>query len=125
MTVRNDKIYTVKLRDAVWHDGQKLTAEDVVYTINLIKNPSRFVRHCELIGSIFQLEQLTFDGRICTASCLVGFSHALTFPIVPKHILQNVSSSSMLKQILVATLLAVVRSSSSVFKLLNRLAQRM
>ncbi|MFC2575207.1 MAG: ABC transporter substrate-binding protein, partial [Candidatus Saccharimonas sp.] len=34
MTVKDDKVYTIKLRNAVWHDGKKLTAEDVVYTIN-------------------------------------------------------------------------------------------
>ncbi len=95
MTVRNDKIYTVKLRDAVWHDGQKLTAEDVVYTINLIKNPQ--------IRSPLRVNWLDISARAIDPSTVefvlpavyAGFSHALTFPIVPKHILQNVSSSSM------------------------------
>ena len=95
MIVRNDKIYTVKLRDAVWHDGQKLTAEDVVYTINLIKNPQ--------IRSPLRVNWLDISARAIDPSTVefvlpavyAGFSHALTFPIVPKHILQNVSSSSM------------------------------
>ena len=35
------KTYTAQLRDDVrWHDGHKLTAKDVVFTINLIKNPA-------------------------------------------------------------------------------------
>jgi len=34
-------VYTVSIRpDAKWHDGVQLTAKDVAFTINLMKNPN-------------------------------------------------------------------------------------
>lgn len=95
MTVKDDKVYTIKLRNAVWHDGEKLTAEDVVYTINLIKNPQ--------VRSPLRVNWLDISARAIDDSTVefmlpavyAGFSHALTFPVIPKHILQSVSPSSM------------------------------
>ena len=95
MTLKDDKVYTIKLRNAVWHDGKKLTAEDVVYTINLIKNPQ--------VRSPLRVNWLDISARAIDDSTVefmlpavyAGFSHALTFPVIPKHILQTVSPSSM------------------------------
>lgn len=95
MTVKDDKVYTIKLRNAAWHDGEKLTAEDVVYTINLIKNPQ--------VRSPLRVNWLDISARAIDDSTVefmlpavyAGFSHALTFPVIPKHILQTVSPSSM------------------------------
>lgn len=95
MTVKYDKVYTIKLRNAAWHDGKKLTAEDVVYTINLIKNPQ--------VRSPLRVNWLDISARAIDDSTVefmlpavyAGFSHALTFPVIPKHILQSVSPSSM------------------------------
>ena len=95
MTVKDDKVYTIKLRNAAWHDGKKLTAEDVVYTINLIKNPQ--------VRSPLRVNWLDISARAIDDSTVefmlpavyAGFSHALTFPVIPKHILQSVSPSSM------------------------------
>lgn len=95
MTVKDDKVYTIKLRNAVWYDGKKLTAEDVVYTINLIKNPQ--------VRSPLRVNWLDISARAIDDSTVefmlpavyAGFSHALTFPVIPKHILQTVSPSSM------------------------------
>ena len=95
MTVKDDKVYTIKLRNAAWHDGKKLTAEDVVYTINLIKNPQ--------VRSPLRVNWLDISARAIDDSTVefmlpavyAGFSHALTFPVIPKHILQTISPSSM------------------------------
>lgn len=95
MTVKDEKVYTIKLRNAVWHDGKKLTAEDVVYTINLIKNPQ--------VRSPLRVNWLDISARAIDDSTVefilpavyAGFSHALTFPVIPKHILQTVSPSSV------------------------------
>lgn len=95
MTVKDDKVYTIKLRNAAWHDGKKLTAEDVVYTINLIKNPQvrSPLRVNWLDISARAIDDLTVEFML--PAVYAGFSHALTFPVIPKHILQTVSPSSM------------------------------
>lgn len=35
----DNQTYTITLRDAEWSDGEAITAEDVVYSLNLIANP--------------------------------------------------------------------------------------
>ncbi|MEK7113264.1 MAG: ABC transporter substrate-binding protein, partial [Patescibacteria group bacterium] len=40
------KVYTVNIRpDVKWHDGKPLTADDIVFTINAMKNPATGSRH--------------------------------------------------------------------------------
>ena len=35
----NGKIYEITLKDALWSDGQKITSDDVIFTIKTIQNP--------------------------------------------------------------------------------------
>lgn len=89
---RTGKIYTVTLRDDVrWHDGTLLTADDVVFTVNMMKHPEA--------GSIYLaswsgIEARTLDDhtvRFTLPSVYAAFPHALTFPILPSHILSDVA----------------------------------
>lgn len=89
----NGEIYTVKLRDDVmWHDGQKLTAEDVVFTIETIKNPDSLSR-ASLRTNWQDIDVKVMDERTVQFSlpAYAAFPHALTFPIVPKHLLASIS----------------------------------
>ncbi len=93
--VNNTKVLTFYLRkDAVWHDGQPVTADDVVYTINLVKSkpqvyvaPSKYVY--EGLLSVKEVDkytvQLTYDLSKAAADrfLLEAFT---TLYIVPKHI---------------------------------------
>lgn len=85
---QDGKRYVVDLRnDVVWHDGQKITADDVTFTVNLIKNP--LVRS-PLHNSWAQVKA-TKLSETSVAFDLVrpyaAFPHALTFGILPRHIL--------------------------------------
>lgn len=93
MTIRDSKIYTVTLRDATWQDGHALTADDVVYTIGLIKNPqTRSPLRVNWTDAVVKkINQHTVEFTLPTV--YAAFPHALTFPIVPKHLLQNVEPS--------------------------------
>jgi len=88
--------YTVKLRDDVrWHDGTKLTAQDVAFTVDLIKNPAA--------RSPLQLQwqdvtvKVVDDTTISFSlpSVYAAFPHALTFAILPKHKLADVDASTL------------------------------
>ncbi|HYG83573.1 MAG TPA: peptide ABC transporter substrate-binding protein [Verrucomicrobiae bacterium] len=85
------KIYTVKLREnAVWHDGRPITSEDVVFTINLIKNPetrSPLRSSWESID-VAALNNQTVEFTLPEA--YAPFPHALTFGVVPQHLLKTV-----------------------------------
>lgn len=88
------KVYTVKIRDDVkWHDGAKLTAGDIVFTIGLIKNPA--VRS-SLNASWRDIAVVAVDEqtvRFTLPAAYAPFRHALTFAILPKHILKDVLPS--------------------------------
>jgi peptide/nickel transport system substrate-binding protein len=39
-TIENSLVYTFRMRpDEYWHDGQQVTADDVIFTINVLKDP--------------------------------------------------------------------------------------
>lgn len=93
LTISNEgRTYTVTLRDNVkWHDGAALTADDVVFTIETIKNPEARVRS-SLAANWQSVQVRAVDARTVefTIPAYAAFPHALTFPIVPKHILARV-----------------------------------
>ncbi len=82
------KRYIVDLKDDIyWHDGKKITASDITYTIGMIKNP--LVRS-PLYSSWSQVRvtkltdtSVAFD----LVRAYAAFPHALTFGILPRHIL--------------------------------------
>lgn len=91
----NKTIYTITIRpDAKWHDGYKLTAKDVVFTVNLIKNQNTRATidgWGDVTAKVINDTTLEFDLK----STFAPFEHALTFPVLPEHILGKVSPSSV------------------------------
>lgn len=88
-------IYTVNIRsDAKWQDGVKLTAKDIVFTVGLMKNPS--VR--STITGWANISAKAIDSHTVEFTLpvvYVAFEHALTFPILPEHILGNITPGSV------------------------------
>ena len=84
-------IYTVKLRPGVsWHDGTLLTAKDVAFTVNLIKNPETRsplrVNWQEV--TVRALDDMTVQFQL--PATYAAFPFALTFAVLPQHILKDV-----------------------------------
>jgi len=85
------KIWTVKLRDNLrWSDGASITADDVVYSFNLINNPAAKTSTSSGFANIKieQIDDLTVQFTL--PNTYVAFYSALVFPIVPAHILSEV-----------------------------------
>lgn len=84
--------YTLKIRtNALWHDGFRVTANDIVFTVELLKNPSLRSSNQEDWTNI---EVRALDDQTVVfklPSVIAAFSHALTFPILPRHLLSSVS----------------------------------
>ena len=88
------RIYTVTLRhNAKWHDGKAVTAKDVVFTINLIKNSAVHspLRVNWLDVSVAAIDDSTVQFTL--PAVYAAFPHALTFPIVPEHLLKSIEPS--------------------------------
>lgn len=90
------RTFTVTLRDGLkWHDGEPLTVDDVMYTIGLIKNPrvnsSLYRSWVDITATKKGDNQIAFT----LPAAYAPFPHALTFGILPKHILAGVTSERL------------------------------
>lgn len=92
----NYKNFTIKMRNnAIWSDGQKISADDVIFTVKLLKdqviNPSNYKSWQGV--DIYKNNDYELKFSVPTSSSSVLYS--LNFSILPKHILENVSISKM------------------------------
>jgi peptide/nickel transport system substrate-binding protein len=88
--------YTVAIRtDALWHDGQRLNANDVAFTVNLIKNPATRspLRSNWQDVKVKALDEATVEFHL--PASYAAFPHALTFAVLPEHILGRVDPSTI------------------------------
>lgn len=93
---QSGSVYTVTMRPgARWHDGVAVTAKDVEFTIGLIKNPAAL--------SPLRINWTDVEARALSDTVVqfklpapyASFLNALTFPILPRHILSNVPASTL------------------------------
>lgn len=92
----NDKTYTVTLRkDLFWHDGAPLTAKDVAFTFNTIKNPDAgsFLATGWQGINIEVVDDYTINFELDNA--FGSFPHSLTTGILPEHVLSDVPANQL------------------------------
>jgi len=90
-TDKDKKVYTFHLRkNILWHDGKKLTADDIVFTFNFAKRLPSLNQKFEKINrlKIEKIDELSF--RIISPEPSPTLLSSLYFPILPKHIWENV-----------------------------------
>lgn len=96
-TVLDDGLrYRVDLKPvAYWHDGQRVTAKDVMYTIDLIKDPSARIAGSGSWANIKveRVDDHTVDFVL--PSVYAPFPNALTFYVMPEHILGELDPSAV------------------------------
>ena len=93
---KTGKNYTVSLRsDAKWQDDTSVTADDVVFTVNLMKNPStRAVMQSTWSGiSVKAIDEHTVRFTLPAANS--PFPYALTFAVLPQHILGSIEPGAL------------------------------
>lgn len=97
MTVgQNGREYVVGMRtDARWSDGTKLTAQDVVFTVNLMKSAEvrsvMFGNWVDVTADVINDHTVKFTLPAQYAS----FPHALTFAVLPRHILEDIAPGAI------------------------------
>lgn len=88
--------YTVKLREnARWHDGKPVTADDVVFTYDMIKHPD--VRSYLHDGwTDVQVKAADAQTVVFTLGApLASFPYEMTNGIIPKHVFERVAPSNL------------------------------
>ena len=97
MKISDDQtVYTVQIReDARWSDGLYVRAKDVVFTVNLLKNPATR----STIAGWNDIQATIVDDRTVAfklPAVYAAFPHALNFlPILPEHVLRDVEPSAI------------------------------
>jgi peptide/nickel transport system substrate-binding protein len=86
------KKWTVTLRDNIqWSDGEKITADDLIYTVDLIRDTTAKTTISADFSRVktVKIDDLTVEFQL--PSTYIDFDDTLEFPLVPKHILGDLS----------------------------------
>ncbi len=89
--------YLVSIReDAFWHDGEPLTADDVIFTIETIQDPEyKSPLRANYLG--IEAEKVSeHQVRFKLQETYAGFLERLTFKIIPQHIWEKISPQNFL-----------------------------
>ncbi|GMK38992.1 peptide-binding protein [Paenibacillus sp. CCS19] len=93
------KTYTIKLKTtAKWSDGQPVTADDVVFTFNAIRDPkaaSPGISQFDKVDTIEKVDDHTV--RITLKQVYAPFQYVIASAIVPAHVLKDVKPEELLK----------------------------
>lgn len=95
------KVYEIKLKNNIkWHDGVQFTTKDVIFTINLIKNPafrSSLRGIFESDDGKIEVEMIDdYNLKFSLNESSASFLNKLTFGILPSHIFQDISPDNFL-----------------------------
>ena len=95
---RNGDVYNFSIRtDAFWHDGQPVTSTDVIFTVNLLKDPD-FPVPADLANFWAEIEAEALDEQTIQfrlPEAFAPFLDYLDFGILPAHLLGNLSAQEI------------------------------
>ncbi len=102
-TTKNDgRTISIKLReDVYWHDGEKLTSQDVLYTINVLNSSDANSPYNQMMSSTGVMTT-SGNNKIINGTIIDDYNieinfnenysnslEILTFPIIPSHVFTN------------------------------------
>lgn len=91
------KVWTVTLKSGLkWSDGEPITLADVIYTANIIKDPSANTIYSSNLSGV-KVEQIDETIVFTLPSSYTDFASTLNFPLLPAHILGEVSAGKLLE----------------------------
>lgn len=95
---RDGKVFTFSLRsNAKWHDGEPISAEDLLFTVDLMRN-DQLPFPADIRGFWKQVEVVALDEKtikFTLPEAFAPFMDYLSFGVLPKHLLENVPSDTL------------------------------
>jgi peptide/nickel transport system substrate-binding protein len=91
-------IYNFSIRrDAVWHDGEPVTVEDVVFTIDMLKSEaSSYPQDVKDLWNEVEIKELDDKTiQFILPEPFAPFLDYATFPLLPKHLLGDTSPEQL------------------------------
>lgn len=93
----DQKTYTFQLRqNATFHDGTKLTADDVLFTFNLIKDPKTKSPLSYNFTDVNVEKVNDYSIKFTLKNPFAPFLESLTVGILPQHIWKNIQPENLL-----------------------------
>lgn len=91
------RVWTLTLKDGLkWSDGEPITLDDVIYTINLTKDPTINTAYASNFSGV-TIERIDDTLVFALPSAYADFDSTLNIPILPAHVLQNVAPGQLLE----------------------------
>ena len=98
MPSEGGRVWTVRLReDLKWSDGEPITNEDILFTVNLIKNPAVNSVYDANLANVKVAEGESGEIIFTLPSVYADFISALNIPVVPKHELADADPKNLLE----------------------------
>lgn len=91
----NGRVYEISLKsNAFWHDGVKITADDVIFTVKTIQDPA--FNSPEIANWIgIEVEKISdYKLKFILTNPYFPFLERLTLKILPKHIFEEISAEN-------------------------------
>lgn len=95
---QDGKTYNFTIRkDAKWHDGRSVSADDVIFTISLIKSPeSIFPQSVKEFWSKIEIIKLNDQAiQFILPESFAPFLDYLTFGVLPQHLLEGTTAAGL------------------------------
>ncbi len=90
------KTYSIVLRNGIrWHDGEPLTVDDVIFTVGLMKDNRVKSPWYSSWAGVTAKKTAKNEVQFILPSQYAPFAHALTFGILPQHLLKDISPSQL------------------------------
>lgn len=94
----NGKVWTLKIRDGLkWSDGEPITNKDVLFTVGLIQNQTANTIYTSNLENVKITENEAGEIVFTLPTAYADFALALEIPIVPEHILRDVTPKTLIE----------------------------
>ncbi len=98
-TDQDGKIWTFTIRDdAKWHDGEPVTAADVVYTVTLVQDKAYVGPYSDAFRGVIAEALSTRVVRFTLPDAFGSFAANTTLPLMPAHSLLGVGYTQLPRQ---------------------------
>jgi peptide/nickel transport system substrate-binding protein len=98
-TERDGRVWTFDIReDATWHDGQPVTADDVVFTVKLLQDRGYVGPYSDAFRGVSVERVAARTVRFTLPDVYGPFADSTTVPLLPSHLLGNVPYAELSRQ---------------------------
>ncbi len=95
--IKENRIFDIRLKeDLFWSDGERITAEDVVFTVKSIQDPTFKSTLQESWAGVSVEKMSKLEVRFMLDSSSSVFMENLTLKIIPKHVWSSVSTQDFI-----------------------------